>query len=75
MVSIFAIIVFHIILDRIRKHILTDQVVTLSKEYDDLGSHNDERMKPIHKINTAAAFIFPTLSALFYGIYFYMKID
>ena len=75
MVSIFAIIVFHIILDRIRIHILTDQVVSLTKECDDSWSHNDKRMKPIHKMNTAAAVIFPTLSALFYGIYFYIKID
>ena len=75
MVSIFAIIAFHIVLDRIRKHIATDQVVSLTKEYDNLGSHNDEIMKPIHKINTAATFIFPTLSALFYGIYFYIKIN
>ena len=75
-VSIFAMIVYHIILDRIRSHYesqLVDKVVPF-KSTDDTASLDNHGWNRINRINGILIIVFPTINGVFYAIYFYLTL-
>ena len=76
MISIFAMIVYHIILDRIRTHYesQTDDKVVPFKTIDDAELDHQYGWKRINHINDILIFVFPTINGVFYSIYFYLTL-
>jgi len=72
-VSIFAMIVYHIILDRIRTHYESkaDDKVVSFKITDDIASLDKNGWKRVNRINDILSIVFPTINGVFYAIYFY----
>ena len=78
-VSVFTIIVYHIILSRIRANLemllaleKTDQVSVFGKDEEEALRKTDLGL--IKKVNKAMLIVFPTLTATFYFAYFYLKL-
>ena len=79
-VSVFLMIAYHIVLDRLRSHFNThnidgDQVMPFKKLEDDVVSLKKDGWKIINKINDSLIIIFPAINGIFYGIYFYLTFD
>ena len=76
-ISVFIIIVYHIILDRIRRHLENkgeheDAVVALEK--DDKKTLQSANNKMIKNINKPLIILFPTLNGIFYVVYLCLKL-
>ena len=72
--SIFAMITYHIILDRVRKYFEKhngDEVLPF-KTKDYLGLMKRNGRNKITRINNSIIMIFPILNSLFYAVYFYI---
>ena len=75
--NIFAIIAYHIVLDRMRKHFRKldeDSVQHFETAYDGNGTEKEGTNK-ISKINHVVIMVFPFLNGIFYGIYFYLTLQ
>ena len=75
--SVFLIIVYHIILDRIRKYLenrsqLEDDVVIYHEE--GLSSILTKTNRKITTINKVLIVLFPALNGIFYALYFSLKL-
>ena len=75
--SIFIVIVYHIVLDRIRKTLenrkkIKDDVV----EYDEVDRNTlaIPNTNTIKNINKSLVVLFPTLNGIFYIVYFCLKV-
>ena len=75
-VSIFGMIVYHIILDRIRTHneSQTDDSVVPFKTVDDTALLDRNGWNRINRINDILIIVFPTINGVFYAIYFYLTL-
>ena len=70
-------IVYHIVLDRIRKKLENArgvQVLVVDFENDEENSEEKLNERSIEKINKALIALFPTLNGLFYILYFSLKL-
>ena len=75
--TVFVIIVYHIVLDRIRKNLeqqtqKKDEVVEFDE--DEKNSLDAFNAKTIKNINSTLIIVFPTVNGLFYIVYFYLKL-
>ena len=75
--AVFVIIVYHIVLDRIRKNLekqtpKKDEVVEFDE--DEQTSLDAFNAKTIKNINSTLINVFPTVNGLFYIVYFYLKL-
>ena len=76
-VTVFLMIVYHIVLDRIRKKLENArgvQVLVVDFENDEENSEEKLNERSIEKINKALIVLFPTLNGLFYILYFSLKL-
>ena len=76
-VSVFAIILYHIVLERMRSYLETateagNQVLHFKD--DDSASFKLRGVKLINNINKAMIYLFPILTILFYMVYFCVKL-
>ena len=77
-VSLLAIIVYHILLHRIRNHLLNKRRFKDDKNEqrnNAEGVLTNGNRKKIKHINNALIMLFPTLNAIFYVCYFYTKLN
>ena len=79
-ISVFFIIAYHIVLDRIREYfdrneINQNQVIPFKKLDDDAGSLNKDSRQKIHRINDCLIIVFPAVNGIFYAIYFVLTLD
>ena len=74
--SIFAIIVYHIILDRIRAHYesQTDDRVVPFETIGVTASIKTNGCIKVNRINETSTLVFPTINGVFYAIYFYLTL-
>ena len=75
--SVFIVIVYHIVLDRIRKRFEDQMNVeedVFEYETQDESSKNESSSIKIRKINKALIVLFPTVNCIFYSVYFYLKL-
>ena len=73
--SVFIVIVYHIVLDRIRKNLEDPQKLENEVfEYEDHDENATDAAKTtkIRKINEALIVLFPILNGVFYMLYFYL---
>ena len=75
--AVFVIIVYHIVLDRIRKNLekqtsKKDEIVEFDE--DEKTSLDAFDAKTIKNINITLIIVFPTVNGLFYIVYFYLKL-
>ena len=69
LISIFFIIVYHIILDRLLQHFRED-LDNVVRSFENNDETEGSKSK-LNKINGMAIILFPALNEIFYGIYFY----
>ena len=72
---IFAIISYHIILDRMRKHfekVDNTEYIQQLQPTDNTNSIDSDESNKINRINLVGIMVFPLLNGIFYGIYFCM---
>ena len=69
LISIFFIIVYHIILDRLLQHFRED-LDNVVRSFENNDETEGSKSK-LNKINGMAIILFPALNGIFYGIYFY----
>ena len=75
--AVFLVIVCHIFLDRVRKSSQNgnqNQDVVFDYETDSVDSQDVNKGNSIKKINKALIISFATLNALFYIVYFFVKL-
>ena len=75
--SVFVIIVYHIVLDRIRKNLenlIKNRDDVVKYEEDIKSTLNNTKTILIKNINRALILLFPTINVIFYIIYFYLKL-
>ena len=75
--SIFAITIYHVILDRLRKYFeipAVDEVMPF-KTTDYIKWSAKKCKKKITAVNNSFITIFPMLNCLFYGVYFYVTLN
>ena len=76
-VSVFAIIAYHIVLDRVRSFLAQGEEATnnvLDFDNEDTESLRKRDVKFIENMNWAMIYVFPMLTLSFYIIYFCMKL-
>ena len=73
---VFAIIVYHIVLDRMRKHFekVDDEYIQQFQATDDTNAIDNVGSNKINRINLVGIMVLPLLNGIFYGIYFYLTI-
>ena len=77
-VSILTIIVYHIILHRIRNHLIpkvSDDADYFEEQHDDKGDLTEVNKNKIRNINNTLVISYPILHLIFYMCYFYIKIN
>ena len=75
--SIFAMIIYHVILDRARQHFeqTNNKYVLPYKTTDFMALMKKHSTKKITKINNRFIIVFPILNSLFYGMYLYFTMN
>ena len=77
-VSILTIIVYHIILHRIRMHLIPQTNVDadyFDEQHNDVGDLTEVSKNKIRNINNALTLSYPILHLLFYMCYIYIKLN
>ena len=77
-VSILTIIVYHIILHRIRNFLIpqaNDDADYFEEQHNDKGDLTEVNKNKIRNINNALAISYPILHLIFYLCYFFMKLN
>ena len=79
-ISVFLMIAYHIVLDRLRSYFNThsiddNQVIPFKKLEEDVLSLKKDGWKIIHRINDCLIIVFPGVNGIFYGIYIYLTLD
>ena len=76
--NIFAVITYHIVIDRMRRYFekLDEDAVSQPRALDDENSVNIRNATTkINWINQIGIIVFPFLNGIFYGIYFYCTLN
>lgn len=71
-VSLFVILIYHIVLDRVRKHLEKNKS---SNKVFSFSSLDDKQCTTFTRLNNILISSFPVLNCMFYGIYFYQSIN
>ena len=75
--SVFTIIIYHIVLDRIRKNLEgknENEDEVFEYQQDDKYALDAQISTKVKRINNALSILFPTLNGIFYIVYFYLKL-
>lgn len=76
--NIFAIITYHVVIDRMRKHLEKvdeDTVRQFQAADDENAVERNNATDKINWINQIVTIVFPFLNGTFYGIYFYLTLN
>ena len=75
--NIFAIIAFHIVLDRVCKNFKKGRYVELTQfeTKADQNCFDQDGSNMIDKINKSGIIVFPFINGIFYSIYFYLTLN
>ena len=74
--SVFTIIIYHIVLDRIRKNLegkIENEDEVYEYQQDDKYALDAPISTKVKRINKVLSVLFPTLNVIFYIVYFYLK--